>query len=197
MLSDEQIIQGIKQGGHYETRAIEELYDHNKGLFMSFLSQSFQIEKSKEPKDIIWETIEAFVNNVKNEKFKLQDNIPISAYIKTISKNLAYKYYSSENARSGRQETYFAQTDQLTPDVSEVLSEKEIWDEYLTIFEKAGKNCKRILHMVYGLGYGIKEMAQELIVEGVFESEQTVRNAKSKCLKKVSDNLMLQNKPNE
>lgn len=197
MLSDEQIIEGIMKGGHYETKAIEELYDRNKGLFLSFLNQGFANEKSKEPEDIIWETIEAFVNNVKSEKFKLQQNIPITAYLKTISKHLALKYYSSENARSGRQDAYFAQTDNISPDVSELIADKEIWDEYLGIFEKAGKNCKRILQMVYGLGYGIKEMAQELIAEGVFENEQTVRNAKSKCLKKVSDNLTLQNKPNE
>lgn len=39
--------------------------------------------------------------------------------------------------------------------------------------------------MVFGLGYSIKEMAKELVDEGLYENEQVVRNAKSKCLKNI------------
>ena len=66
-----------------------------------------------------------------------------------------------------------------------MISESETWNRYLEIFEQIGKNCKRILQMVYGLGYSIKEMANVLVEEGLYENEQVVRNAKSKCLKNI------------
>lgn len=184
-LSDSLILEGILAGGFSETKAIESLYNQNKAFFLKLLNEPLRLEKSKLPEDIIWEAIEAFVWNVKDGKYVSQANVPVAAYVRAIAKNLLLKYLSSENSRGNRQGIYIEENDASVVDVSEVIAEKEKWDVYLEIFEKAGKNCKRILQMVYGLGYSIKEVADELISEGIFENEQVVRNAKSKCLKKV------------
>lgn len=95
------------------------------------------------------------------------------------------KYISSEEARSMREMSYGADNEYIDQDVSVMISESETWNHYLEIFEQIGKNCKRILQMVYGLGYSIKEMANVLVEEGLYENEQVVRNAKSKCLKNI------------
>lgn len=182
---DQEIINGILNGGLEESKAIEALYDQNYSFFLSVLREPFRLEKSKTPDDIIWEAIESFVWNVKDEKYVYQENVSLAVYVKAIAKNLLLKYISSENARGNRQGIYIEDDQKYDQDVSEILIEKEKWDAYLEIFENAGKNCKRILQMVYGLGYGIKEMAIALINEGLFENEQVVRNAKSKCLKRV------------
>lgn len=182
---DQEIINGILNGGLEESKAIEALYDQNYSFFLSVLREPFRLEKSMTPDDIIWEAIESFVWNVKDEKYVYQENVPLAVYVKAIAKNLLLKYISSENARGNRQGIYIEDDQKYDKDVSEILIEKEKWDAYLEIFENAGKNCKRILQMVYGLGYGIKEMAIALINEGLFENEQVVRNAKSKCLKRV------------
>ncbi len=182
---DQEIINGILNGGLEESKAIEALYDQNYSFFLSVLREPFRLEKSMTPDDIIWEAIESFVWNVKDEKYVYQENVPLAVYVKAIAKNLLLKYISSENARGNRQGIYIEDDQKYDQDVSEILIEKEKWDAYLEIFENAGKNCKRILQMVYGLGYGIKEMAIALINEGLFENEQVVRNAKSKCLKRV------------
>lgn len=184
-MSDDLIVEGILSGGYSESKAIGALYDQNKSFFLKVLNEPLRLEKSKQPEDIIWEAIEAFVWNVKDGKYKIQENIPIAMYVRVIAKNLLLKYLSSENARGIRQSTYLEEIDASLGDASEAIVEKEKWDKYLRIFENAGKNCKRILQMVYGLGYSINEMAKELIEEGIFENEQVVRNAKSKCLKKV------------
>lgn len=184
-LSDVEIIELLNKGGHYVTKAIETLYNQNKALLQSILRSSFNSEKSKTSEDIIWETMEAFINNVNRGSFSLQEGNSIAAYLRVISKNLMLKYVSSENARSLRQNSYSLESEESEPDVSHLIIEQEKWETYLQIFEKAGKNCKRILQMVYGLGYSIKELANELIEEGIFENEQVVRNAKSKCLKNV------------
>jgi RNA polymerase sigma factor (sigma-70 family) len=184
-LSDAEILELLNRGGHYVNTAIEALYNQNKALLQSILRSSFNSEKSKTSEDIIWETMEAFINNVNRGSFSLQEGNSIAAYLRVISKNLMLKYVSSENARSLRQNSYSLEIEESEPDVSHLIIEQEKWETYLQIFEKAGKNCKRILQMVYGLGYSIKELANELIEEGIFENEQVVRNAKSKCLKNV------------
>jgi DNA-directed RNA polymerase specialized sigma24 family protein len=183
--SDSLIVEGILAGGLAESKAIEALYNQNKSFFLRLLNEPLRLEQSKLPDDIIWEAIEAFVWNVKDAKYTPQESVPVAAYVRAIAKNLLLKYLSSENARRNRQGIYFEENDEVVADVSVAIVEKEKWDKYLEIFENAGKNCKRILQMVYGLGYSIKDLAEELISEGLFENEQVVRNAKSKCLKKV------------
>jgi RNA polymerase sigma factor (sigma-70 family) len=183
--NDSLIVEGILAGGLAESKAIEALYNQNKSFFLKLLNEPLRLEKSKLPEDIIWEAIEAFVWNVKDGKYTPQGSVPLAAYVRAIAKNLLLKYLSSENSRGNRQGIYLEENDEVEADVSEAIVEKEKWDKYLEIFEKAGKNCKRILQMVYGLGYSMKDLAEELISEGLFENEQVVRNAKSKCLKKV------------
>lgn len=183
-MTDREIFEGIQAGGLAENRAIEQLYEENKGLLLGFLRKYSNQENAKEPEDIIWEGIEALVNNVRNGKYVLKEGIALSSYLKSILKNLWFKQLSSESARSNRESVYFDQEEAL-PDVSQLLADKETWDNYLQIFDKIGKNCKRILHSVFGLGYSIKELGAELVAEGVFENEQVLRNAKSKCLKKL------------
>ena len=165
------------------------IYKKNKSLLLTILRSSFRNERSKTPDDIIWETIEVFVNNVISGKFSIQENKTISAYIGKIAKNLMIKYLDSEDARGIREIHFGEEAETLEDDVSVAIAEQESWNNYLEIFEKIGKNCKRILQMVYGLGYSIKEMAKELVDEGLYENEQVVRNAKSKCLKNILTKL--------
>ena len=187
--SDSEIVFALKKGGKVQDDAILYIYKKNKSLLLSILRSSFRNERSKTPDDIIWETIEVFVNNVISEKFSIQENKTISAYIGKIAKNLMIKYLDSEDARGIREMRFGEEAEVLEDDISVALVEQESWSNYLEMFEKIGKNCKRILQMVYGLGYSIKEMAKELVDEGLYENEQVVRNAKSKCLKNILTKL--------
>lgn len=187
--SDTEIVFALKKGGKEQDDAIRYIYKKNKSLLLSILRNSFKNEWSRTPEDIIWEAMNIFVGNVISGKFSIQENKTISAYIGGIAKNLIRKYIESEDARSLREIRYTENSEVLEEDISKALIEHETWDKYLEIFEKIGKNCKRILQMVYGLGYTIKEMAIELVEEGLYENEQVVRNAKSKCLKNILTKL--------
>lgn len=189
-MTDLEIVNGIKEGGVAGSKAIGFLYEQNKFEINSFLEKWKSQECAKEPNDIIWEGMEALVNNIINGKYQIQEGIYLKTYLKSILKNLWFKHLSSEKARMGRQHAYHQGNEGLEMDVSEILAEKEIWDAYLAVFEKVGKNCKRILQMFFGLGYSIKELAQQLMKEGLYENEQVVRNAKSKCLKRVTKQLV-------
>ena len=186
-IDDQEIITGIMAGGKRENASIEALYEQNKNLITGFLNGRTNQETAKNPEDIIWEAMEAVVINIKLGKYQPQTGIGLTGYFKSICKNLLYKSIESENSRANRQYIYAGFEDENTPDISFDLIEKETWDGYVKLFEKAGKNCRRILEMTFADGMKIHEVAKTLIAEELYENEQVVRNAKSKCLKRVKE----------
>lgn len=184
--SDHEIIQGILTGGRAEEDAIKAIYDNHRSVLCRYVGNKSSKTYAKEPEDIIWESIEALVNNVKEGKYQPQAGTNIEAYIKMICKNLWHKYLASETARESRQEGYVGLDDDKTDlDISEIMSRIETWDSYLSIFERVGKNCKEILSLTFADDVPMNELAKMMVATGKYENEQTVRNAKSKCLKKV------------
>lgn len=187
--ADQQIVEGILAGGRAENEAIGALYDLHRGIFMRFIDHKSPKDYARQPEDIVWEAIEAFVNNVKQGKYLPQAGTNIEAYIKTICKNLWHKYLAAETAPENLQDFYSGFDLEHEPDIGEFLEDKEVWDYYLRIFDKAGMNCKEILLLSFAEDMPMKELAELLISEGKYENEQVVRNAKSKCLKKIVEFL--------
>jgi RNA polymerase sigma factor (sigma-70 family) len=186
-LTDAEIIAGIREGGHAENKAIETIYEQNKSIILGFLAQRTNTEYAKDPEDILWEAMEALVLNIRNERYNVQDGVGLTSYFKSICKNLLLKAIDSEHSRVNRQSIYAGFEDETTPDVSQEMIEKETWNGYIELFEQAGKNCQRILEMSFADGMKVNEVAQELIKEGLYDNEQVVRNAKSKCLKRMKE----------
>lgn len=185
--TDEAIVEGILTGGRREHEALVALYKKFHVSLERFIThRSSGRDYAKQPEDIIWEAIEAFVVNVKKQSYSLKD-AALETYLKSICKNLWFRYISSEASRDERQTKYMADRDELDDDVSETLIEKENWAYYIDIVSKAGKNCRQILDMRLIDGFSMQEISQKLVIEGVFESDQTVRNTKSKCLKKIME----------
>lgn len=190
-LTDTEIISSIRKGGNAENKAIEAIYEQNKSIILGFLAQRTNTEYAKDSEDILWEAMEALVLNIRNERYNVQDGVSLTGYFKSICKNLLLKALDSEHSRVNRQSIYAGFEDEIIPDVSAELIEKETWNAYVELFEKAGKNCRRILEMSFADGMKINEVAKTLITEGLYDNEQTVRNAKSKCLKKMKE-MMIQ-----
>ncbi|MFN8347572.1 MAG: sigma-70 family RNA polymerase sigma factor [Spirosomataceae bacterium] len=189
--TDEQIVEGILAGGRARDKAIGAIYDQNRSFLMKFLAnRSNTKDYVKQPEDIIWESVEAVVHNIIEARYSPQPDKPLSAYLTTVCKNLWHKFLSQEANREARQDTFGQETDYEEPDVSVLLAEKEKWDKYLTIFDKAGKNCKQIFTLWLVEGMSGKEIAEVMMAEGKLKSEQSVRNAKSDCLEKVTSALI-------
>lgn len=185
--SDEAIVDAILTGGRKEHEALVALYKKFHVSLERFIThRSSGRDYAKQPEDIIWEAIEAFVVNVKKGSFSVKD-ASLETYLKSICKNLWFRYISSEASRDERQNKYMAEWDELDDDVSQTLVEQENWEYYIDLVNKAGKNCRQILDMRLIDGFSMQEISQKLVAEGVFESDQTVRNTKSKCLKKIMD----------
>jgi DNA-directed RNA polymerase specialized sigma24 family protein len=189
--TDQRIVEGILAGGRLENEAIGALFERFRYILIRYIENKTQKTLSKQPEDILWEGIEAFVLNVKEGKYQPQADANLESYIKTICKNLWHNYLASETARETRQDVYAGFDSDIEPDISTWMIERENWEFYLNIFEKTGKNCKEIMHLTFAEDMSMKELAEKLIAEGKYENEQVVRNAKSKCLKKTIDLLQI------
>jgi RNA polymerase sigma factor (sigma-70 family) len=188
-LSDEAIIEGILMGGRKEHEALIALYNKFHVSLERFIThRSSGRDYAKQPEDIIWETIEAFVVNIKKGSYTSTE-ASLETYLKSICKNLWFRYISSESSRDERQNKYMSDWDELDDNVSNTLIDQQNWEYYINLVSKAGKNCRQILDMRLIDGFSMQEISQKLIAEGVFENDQTVRNTKSKCLKKMIDML--------
>lgn len=185
--SDETIVSGIQEGGRREHDALVALYNKFRSPLERFINhRSSGRDYAKEPEDIIWETIEAFVVNVKKGSYSIGD-ATLETYLTSICKNLWFRYVSSEASRDERNSKYMTDWNELDDDVSETLINKENWEFYTHVVSQAGKNCRQILDMRLIDGLSMQEISQKLIANGTFENDQTVRNTKSKCLKKIMD----------
>lgn len=189
-LTDEEIVAGILGNERERNRAIEALYNQNRGFLIKFLQgKANDMYLVKQPEDIIWEAIMALLNNILDKKYTPSSSVPLSAYLTTICKNLWYKNLSQEENRDNREQWYLEGSSDYELDITTVLSNQQKWEQYLLIFEKAGKNCKQIFTLWLVDGMDNKEIAEVMINEGKLKSEQSVRNAKSGCLQKVTELL--------
>lgn len=187
--TDEAIVEGILTGERKEHEALVALYKKFHISLERFINhRSSGRDYAKQPEDIIWETIEAFVVNVKKGSFSIKD-AALETYLKSICKNLWFRYISSENARDERQNKYMNDWEELDDNVSSTMIDQENWEHYIELVSNAGKNCRQILDLRLVDGFSMQEISQKLISEGVFENDQTVRNTKSKCLKKMMSML--------
>ncbi len=189
-LTDAEIVNGVLAGGRDRERAIGAIYDQNRSFLMKFLgNRSNAQEYVKQPEDIVWESVEALVSNILEGKYSIQADKPLTAYLTTICKNLWHKFLSQETHRQERQDIWANESEVEEADVTQMIAEQERWNGYLAIFERAGKNCKQLLTLWLVDGLSGKEMADVLMAEGKFKSEQSVRNAKSDCMEKVTNQM--------
>jgi DNA-directed RNA polymerase specialized sigma24 family protein len=81
-----------------------------------------------------------------------------------------------------REEVYGKNRPAEEPDVSQLISEREMKQQFRDLLGKLGDNCKKILTMFYYENLTMKEMVKEL----PYGNEQVVRNKKYKCLQQLT-----------
>ncbi|MCU0325176.1 MAG: sigma-70 family RNA polymerase sigma factor [Spirosomaceae bacterium] len=188
--SDKQIVEGILGDSRSRNASLTALYEQNRTFLIKFLqNKGHQQGFVREPEDIIWEAMTALLNNILDGKYQVNSSVPLSGYLTAICRNLWHKYLDQEQNRQERQFNFIEESQQTEPDITQILSNQQKWERYLEIFEKAGKNCKQIFTLWLVNGMDNKEIAEIMMQEGKLKNEQVVRNAKSDCLKKVTEML--------
>ena len=141
----------------------------------------------QDAEDIFQEVIVDFIDAVKKNKFRGESSV------KTFLYSLNKYAWLNELKRKGRamqRETkYDKDQESQETDVSHFMSAREARSQVMTIVERLGDACKKILVLFYYENLSMKEILEKT----EYETEQVVRNKKYKCLKQLE--AMLNEQP--
>ncbi|MGZ5285823.1 MAG: RNA polymerase sigma factor [Flavisolibacter sp.] len=184
-LNDADIIIELQQGRARE--AICQLYFQHFALLSRYVFANQGNEADAE--DLFQEVLIAFINLVKQNKFRGESSI--ATFLFAINKNLWLNELKKRGRTAVREEKYGESLITKDPGMELVISNRETERILVDTMKKLGDTCQQILLLYYYEQLSIKEILSKL----PFENEQVVRNKKYKCLKKmeslVSENQAL------
>lgn len=180
-LTDETILYNLQQSGAAEEEAIRHLYrEHYRGL-SQFIIHNNGSEQDAE--DIFQEVVLAFINAVKQGKFRGESSIKTFLY--ALNRNLWLNELKRKGRAEARESRYNNLSEQSSPTVQQALEYNQSTKLLMQVIEELGENCKKILVQFYYENRSMKEIVETLN----YENEQVVRNKKSKCMKKMAELL--------
>jgi RNA polymerase sigma factor (sigma-70 family) len=177
-LSDQEVLAGLLSPAMMQ-QTIRSLYqDHFDSLSRFVVHNNGNMEDAQ---DIFQEVMVAFVNLVKQGKFKGEASI--KTFLFSINRNLWFNELKKRGRRATREASYEMKTSRSEEQIEKIIEYREANAQLIKIMEVLGENCKKILLLFYYQNMSMKEMVSELS----YENEQVVRNKKYKCLKKLEE----------
>jgi RNA polymerase sigma-70 factor (ECF subfamily) len=173
-MSENQIIERIRQGGQSELGMIYESY---RTEFLQWISKEYHCSED-DSKDIFQLTILIFYDNVKSGKLEHLVS-SIKTYLFAIGKNVA-----KENMRKARRTTPINQEKWLKEHLIDE-PDSRIEDDAFIIAKKAleqlGQPCQKLVELFY---YEKKSM-DEISVRLNYKNAETAKNQKCKCMARL------------
>ena len=137
----------------------------------------------QDAQDIFQETVVMFIESVRKNKFRGESSI--KTFLAAIARN-TWLNELKKRERSGYREEIFERSRPVEePDVSHLISEREVKQQFYHLLGKLGAHCKTILVLFYYENLSMKEMLNHL----PYGNEQVVRNKKYKCLQQLTGML--------
>jgi len=178
-MTDEWIVDALKQPGQKETEAIRDLYARHYDPLCRFILQNNGSEQDAD--DVFQETIIAFIHAVKQGKFRGESTV--GTFLFAMNRNI-WRNEMKKRGRAELRETKFEQANtRIDTDAHAIMERQQSSGQLLKLMESLGENCKKILLQFYYEERSMKEIVTTLN----YENEQVVRNKKSKCLKKLAE----------
>ncbi len=178
--TDEELI-SILKNNHVDTEVVKYLYRNYFKILSLYVQQNSGTIQDAE--DIFQEVIVAFINLIKEGKFRGE------ASIKTFLFSLNRFTWLNELKKRNRallREIKFDNTlEHETKDITHVIENREAMLQVMQMFDALGNICKKILIAFYYDNHSMKEILN--LVD--FQNEQVLRNKKHKCLKSLADML--------
>ncbi len=137
----------------------------------------------EDAQDIFQEALVAFIDVVKKEKFRGEASI--KTFLFTINRNLWLNELKKRGKSLKREMAFENQKDLAEEDVSQIITQSESKKEVINIVDMLGEKCKQILLAYYYESLSMKE----ILLQVEYETEQALRNKKSKCLKQLEELL--------
>ena len=180
VFNDEEIIQMIQHKSN-QNQALSQLYSQHYGMLEHYiLSNSGDADDAA---DTIQEVMLVFVRLIQEAKFRGESTI--KSFLYSITKNLWVTEIRKRKSTQARNEKYYDEAENLSPDISKSISEQENLNYIMRLFSELGNTCKSILTLFYYEEMNMKEICERLD----FSSEQVLRNKKYKCLKSLTESV--------
>jgi RNA polymerase sigma factor (sigma-70 family) len=180
--SDAELIEAIKSAQKAEVdAAIKYMYREYYEVLKIYTCQNSG--NDEDAQDVFQEVLVAFINLVQKDKFRGESSIKTFLY--TINRNIWLNELKKRGKTEKRNVIFENEKDAAIMDVSHFISQNETRKEILSIVDELGEICKKILLAVYYENLSMKE----ILVNVDYETEQALRNKKSKCLKQLEQLL--------
>ena len=178
--SDEELVDALvhKTGMNQAIRYIYQSYFEDLSSLIIHNSGTRQ-----DAEDTIQEVIVTFIDIVRNGKFRGESSI--KTFLVSLTRNLWLNNLRKKERSSARDVIFEKQREQVEYNMLEHMAEREKKKQVLLLLEQAGEMCKKILLLFYFQEMSMKEMVAHL----PYDNEQVIRNKKSKCLQKLSEQL--------
>jgi len=178
--SDEELIETLKRD-NVSNLAIQFLYRNYYAVLSNYVRLNRGSEQDAE--DIFQEVIVNFITIIRNEKFRGEAGI--GTFLYSLNRYTWLNELKKRNRTLLREEIYDKSKDADEKDVSQFLVERESKMLVMSLLDKLGDVCKKILTSFYYENMAMKEILR--LVN--FENEQVLRNKKYKCLKNLEQML--------
>ena len=180
-LTDAEIINNLAQARR-DDQTIRFLYR----TYYDFLSR-YVINNngsSDDAADVFEEVIIAFLNLIKGGKFRGEASIKTFLY--SLNKNIWLNELKKRGRSQARELKYEQVTEREMKGIDAVIENREGHEELMKTLDELGETCKQILLLYYYENQSMKEILATLH----YENEQVVRNKKYKCLKRLEEMIM-------
>jgi RNA polymerase sigma factor (sigma-70 family) len=182
--SDTELLYAIQSPSQSDlNKAIRFMYENYYDTLKIYTVQNSGTEEDAQ--DVFQDALVAFIDVVKKEKFRGESSIKTFLY--TINRNLWLNELKKRGRKLEREIIFEHQIDNIAKDILEKITENESRNEILHIVDTLGEKCKQILLAYYYENLSMKE----ILLQVEYETEQALRNKKSKCLKQLEEMLTL------
>lgn len=180
------IIEPIRKGGPLEDEAIRILYRQYYSQLTAYVIRNNGSEQDAD--DMFQETVVAFVQTVKLDKFR--GEAAIGTFLQALCRNIWRNELRKRGRMQARETKYNSMEEKEDNNVGKAMELRQASATLMHMMNELGDVCRQILLQFYYEGKSMKEIVDTLD----YENEQVVRNKKSKCMKKLTE--LLHNDPN-
>lgn len=178
--TDVELLSAISSNDHLDD-AIRSMYRDYYNVLSRYVLNNKGNEEDAQ--DVFQEVLIAFVGLVQNGKYRGEASIKTILY--SLAKNIWLNEMKKRSSADKRELNFENNKMTLQMDISHEMMQSEMQKQTMTIIDKLGDTCKKILLAFYYENKPIKEILSSL----EYENEQVVRNKKSKCLKQLEQYL--------
>jgi RNA polymerase sigma factor (sigma-70 family) len=177
---DTELVEMIKTNATLD-KAIEYLYRTHFEVLNVYVKQNKGSQQDAE--DIFQEAIIAFIGLVQQNKFRGESSV--KTFLFSINKNMWLNELKRRNRANVREIKFETGKKLAAVDAGDYMTGREARQQIISVMDKLGNICKKILLAFYYENLSMKEIVQTMD----YENEQVLRNKKYKCLKQLEQTL--------